>query len=30
MKLLGPILKKNYMARSQKEMEQFKEAIESA
>jgi uncharacterized protein YndB with AHSA1/START domain len=30
MKILGPILKKNYVARSQKEMEQFKEAIESA
>ena len=28
MKLLGPLLKKNYVARSQKEMERFKETIE--
>lgn len=29
MKILGPLLKKNYVARSQKEMERFKETIES-
>ena len=28
MKILGPILKKNYVARSEKEMERFKEALE--
>jgi uncharacterized protein YndB with AHSA1/START domain len=30
MKILGPILRKNYMARSQKEMERFKETIEKS
>lgn len=30
MKVLGPFLKKNYIARSQKEMERFKEIIESS
>jgi uncharacterized protein YndB with AHSA1/START domain len=30
MKILGPFLKKNYIARSQKEMDRFKEAIESS
>ena len=29
MKILGPILKRNYVARSQKEMERFKETIEN-
>ena len=28
MKVLGPILKKNYVARAQKEMERFKDAVE--
>ena len=28
MKLLGPVLKKNYVARSQKDMERFKELVE--
>jgi len=29
MKILGPILKRNYVARSQQEMERFKETIEN-
>jgi uncharacterized protein YndB with AHSA1/START domain len=28
MKITGPLLKKNYVARSQRDMEQFKEAVE--
>jgi hypothetical protein len=28
MKILGPVLKKNYVARSQREMERFKELVE--
>lgn len=29
MKILGPLLKKNYVARSQRDMERFKEMVES-
>ncbi len=29
MKILGPLLKKNYVARTQKDMERFKEMVES-
>jgi hypothetical protein len=29
MKILGPILQRNYAARSQKEMERFKEIVEN-
>jgi hypothetical protein len=28
MKILGPLLKKNYIARTQKDMERFKEMVE--